>query len=406
MAELAQFDLVIVGAGIAGCALAAALSGNGLKIALVEAQPLAVLDLPRERNLASYDPRVSAITPRSQSHLASMGVWNKISDYRLCSYQHMTVWDAEGTGRIDFDRNEVEAPCLGHIIENRAIVNSLLQYVTSAADVKIFPQAIVQDCKSLMSESMMSVELADGTALRAQLLVAADGARSQIRTFMGFATREWEYGHSAIVATVQVEHSHRETCWQRFLTSGPLAFLPLPGSEEQHYCSIVWSVKNELAEPLMQLSDAAFAKELEQSIESCLGKVLGCSRRFNFPLRQRHARNYVRPGVALVADAAHTIHPLAGQGVNLGLQDVAVLAEELLAGYARGLNLGDLRLLQRYQRRRKGENLMMMAAMDGFKSLFEQESLSIRWLRNTGLRAVGQLGPVKQQLIRHAMGLA
>ncbi|MEM8662382.1 MAG: UbiH/UbiF/VisC/COQ6 family ubiquinone biosynthesis hydroxylase [Pseudomonadota bacterium] len=406
MAEAAQFDVVIIGAGIAGGALAVALSGQGLNIALVEAQPLALIDLPQERDLASYDPRVSAITPRSKSHLESMGLWNSISDYRQCPYQHMTVWDAEGTGRIDFDRSEVDALCLGHIVENRAIVNSLLQHITAASDVKTFPETSVSGCKPLSPDSWMTVELADGTVLQSQLLVAADGARSHIRNLMDFKTREWDYGHSAIVTTAQVEHSHKDTCWQRFLSSGPLAFLPLPGGDTQHFCSIVWSLKDELVEPLMQLSDTAFAKDLEKAIESCLGEVRACAKRFTFPLRQRHAVDYVQPGVALVADAAHTIHPLAGQGINLGLQDVVVLAEELLAGHKRGIKLGDLQLLKRYQRRRKGENLLMMAAMDGFKSLFEQESLSIRWLRNTGLRTVGQLGPVKQQLIRHAMGLA
>ncbi|MEM6583325.1 MAG: UbiH/UbiF/VisC/COQ6 family ubiquinone biosynthesis hydroxylase [Pseudomonadota bacterium] len=406
MAEAAQFDVVIIGAGIAGGALAVALSGQGLSIALVEAQPLALIDLPQERDLTSFDPRVSAITPRSQSHLESMGVWNSISDYRQCPYQHMTVWDAEGTGRIDFDRSEVDALCLGHIVENRAIVNSLLQHIKVASDVKTFPETSVLDCKPLSPDSRMTVKLADGTVLQSQLLVAADGARSHIRDLMDFKTREWDYGHSAIVTTAEVEQSHKDTCWQRFLSSGPLAFLPLPGGDTQHFCSIVWSLKDELVDPLMQLSDAAFAKELEKSIESCLGEVRACAKRFTFPLRQRHAVDYVQPGVALVADAAHTIHPLAGQGINLGLQDVVVLAEELLAGHKRGIKLGDLQLLKRYQRRRKGENLLMMAAMDGFKSLFEQESLSIRWLRNTGLRTVGQLGPVKQQLIRHAMGLA
>jgi 2-octaprenylphenol hydroxylase len=189
------------------------------------------------------------------------------------------------------------------------------------------------------------------------------------------------------------------------MPTGPLALLPLPGTEGHHYCSIVWSIQEHLVDDLMALDDQEFCAELERASEGRLGQVIGSSRRFAFPLRQRHAVDYVQPGVALVADAAHTIHPLAGQGINMGIQDVAVLAEEILAGHACGISPGQLELLRRYQRRRKGENLMMMTAMDGFKRLFEQESLPIRWLRNAGMRAVGQVQPLKQQLIRHAMGL-
>jgi 2-octaprenylphenol hydroxylase len=222
---------------------------------------------------------------------------------------------------------------------------------------------------------------------------------------LDFKTREWDYGHRAIVATVQVAESHQETAWQRFLPSGPLAFLPLPGTENAHYCSIVWSLQDDLVDDLLALDDASFCGELNKAFENCLGGALGSSPRFAFPLRQRHALDYVQPGVALVADAAHTIHPLAGQGINLGLQDVAALAEELLAAHGRGIGPGQVDVLQRYQRRRKGENLLMMSAMDGFKRLFEQDALPIRWLRNAGMRGVGRIAPLKQRLMRHAMGI-
>jgi 2-octaprenylphenol hydroxylase len=405
MAEVLHFDIVIIGAGIAGSALAAALSGNGLAIALVEAQSLQRPELPGQRDLRHFDPRVSAITPRSKKFLEELGAWEAIASYRQCAYRHMTVWDAEGTGGIEFDCTDVNAPALGHIVENRAIVNALLGCVAEATDITAFSEARLQDCSRDESALKMRVQLEDGHVLEAGLLVAADGALSRVRDMMSFTTREWDYGHRAIVTTAQVENSHEETCWQRFLTSGPLAFLPLPGDGNHHYCSIVWSVRDELGEQLIELDDEAFNAELERAIEGRLGTVLGCSPRFAFPLRQRHAVDYVQTGVALVADAAHTIHPLAGQGINLGLQDVAVLAEEVLAGHARGVAPGQLALLRRYQRRRKGENLLMMAAMDGFKALFEQQALPLRWLRNAGMRGVGEMGPLKQQLIRRAMGV-
>jgi 2-octaprenylphenol hydroxylase len=405
MAEAQRFDIVVVGAGIAGSALAAALSGKGLAIALVEAQSLQRPELPAERDLQHFDPRVSAITPRSRRLLEDLGAWEAIAGYRQCAYRHMTVWDAEGTGGIEFDCADVNAPALGHIVENRAIVSALLGCINESADITTFADTRLQDCSRDQAASVTRVQLENGAVLEADLLVAADGAMSRVRDMLQFTTREWDYGHRAIVTTAQVEHSHQETCWQRFLTSGPLAFLPLPGEGDHHYCSIVWSVQDNLSEHLMGLDDDAFSAELESAIEGRLGKVRGCSRRFAFPLRQRHAVDYVQAGVALVADAAHTIHPLAGQGINLGLQDVAVLAEEILAGHARGLSPGQLALLRRYQRRRKGENLLMMAAMDGFKALFEQQALPLRWLRNAGMRSVGQMGPLKQQLIRRAMGV-
>ncbi|MEE4145607.1 MAG: UbiH/UbiF/VisC/COQ6 family ubiquinone biosynthesis hydroxylase [Halieaceae bacterium] len=405
MAETQRFDVAIIGAGIAGSALAAALGNQGLKIALVEARPLVMADLPAARDLQHFDARVSAITPRSKLLLETLGAWQAIAAYRQCPYRHMTVWDAEGTGAIEFDCDDVQAPALGHIVENRAIVNALLARVAECADITTLDGAQLQDCIRMEDGPGVHVRLEGGLALEADLLVAADGAVSPVREMMAFPTREWDYGHRAIVTTVQVEHAHQDTCWQRFLTTGPLAFLPLPGEAGRHYCSIVWSLQEALVDDLLALDTPAFCAALEHAFEGRLGRVLDCAARFAFPLRQRHAIDYVQAGVALVGDAAHTIHPLAGQGINLGLQDVGVLAEEVLAGHARGVNPGQLALLRRYQRRRKGENLLMMAAMDGFKTLFEQQALPLRWLRNAGMRGVSRIGPLKQQLIRHAMGV-
>lgn len=404
MVEKRQFDVAIIGAGIAGSALAVALSGSGLSIALVEAQPLQRPTLPQELTLNSFDSRVSALTPKSIALLDRLGAWQAVSGYRHCAYGHMSVWDADGTGRIEFDCAELDVPVLGHIVENRVIVDALLARIGELDDIICFSPERLENCQRLDS-GLMSLQLAGGECLEAGLVVGADGALSRVREMLDFKTREWNYGHRAIVATVQVARSHQQTAWQRFLPSGPLAFLPLPGTEQEHYCSIVWSLQEHLVDDLMALDDAGFCAELNRAFENCLGGVLGSSPRFAFPLRQRHALDYVQDGVALVADAAHTIHPLAGQGINLGLQDVGVLAEEVIAAFGRGVSPGQLAVLNRYQRRRKGENLLMMGAMDGFKRLFEEQALPIRWLRNAGMRGVSRVGPLKQRLMRHALGI-
>jgi 2-octaprenylphenol hydroxylase len=404
MAEKQHFDITIVGSGIAGSALATALSGHGFSVALIEARPLCQDPLPDIIDVAHFDPRVTALTPKSQSFLHSIGAWEGIAAQRICPYTHMSVWDGEGTGFIEFDCSEVKVPALGHIVENRIVVATLLDRVRASRDVELMSPVSVTACK-LNEAGRATLSLDDKDCIETDLVVAADGALSRVRQMLDFKTREWDYGHSAIVATVELENSHQMTAWQRFLPTGPLAFLPLAGEPEKHLCSIVWSINEALVEGLIELDDAAFCQRLEAAFEHRLGKVVACSPRFAFPLRQRHAIDYVRPGVALVADAAHTIHPLAGQGINLGLQDVQALAEEIVAGRARGANPGQLQLLKRYQRKRKSENMLMMAAMDGFKSLFEQSSLPVRLLRNEGMRRVSSLGPIKRQLMHRAMGI-
>ena len=399
-----DFDVLIVGAGIAGAALASALQGSGLRLALVEAKPISTVLPESDAGIRGFDPRVSAITPASQDLFSSLGVWSRITAIRVCPYQHMQVWDADGTGSIEFDAAELDAPVLGHIVENRVLTTALLENIGAAADIEVFNPASLQGLQRNELQQPC-LELEDGRSISCQLLVAADGARSRVRDLAGFRTREWDYGHHALVTTVATEHYHEATAYQCFMPTGPLAFLPLPSDGSRHFCSIVWSAEASLAERLRELPDEDFLAELGQAFEFRLGEIKELSQRFVVPLRQRHAIDYVQPGIALVGDAAHTIHPLAGQGINLGLQDIAALAEELLAAHARGADLGAIEVLRRYQRRRKGENLLMMMAMGGFKRLFGERQLPLRWLRNTGMRLVAQSGPLKQQLMKHAMGI-
>lgn len=388
---------------MAGAALAAALRGQGLSIALVEARPVAPPELPSACDVASFDTRVSALNLQSGALLEQLGVWPAIERYRHCAYRHMTVWDADGTGLIDFDAAEMDQPALGHIVENRAVIAALLGPVLSSPDITVFAPRRVQAIEC--DEDGVTLALEEARPVRARLLVAADGAMSSVRKLLDFETREWDYGHRALVATVATEQFHEDTAWQRFLSTGPLAFLPLPGGDAENFCSIVWSLQDDLVDEILELDDEAFCSELGRAFEHRLGRVVASSARGAFPLRQRHAVDYVQPRVALVGDAAHTIHPLAGQGINLGLQDVIALAEEILVACARGADPGQLNVLRRYQRRRKGENLLMMGAMDAFKFLFEQDALPLRWLRNAGMAGVGASGPLKHEIMRHAMGL-
>ena len=384
----------MVGAAFA-CLLAR--SNTNLSIALLEARETAAFD-PQQ-----FDPRVAALTEKSRSLLNSCGACDSIAPQRISAYAAMQVWDAEGTGEIRFDCQDVQQPNLGHIVENSLVVESLLAEVGKLDNIDfICPVSVA---KYNQSDSQVSVELSSGETLAASLLVAADGGNSSIREQFKFATREWDYGHSAIVTTVQTESVHQQTAWQRFMPTGPLALLPLDKEGDHHRCSLVWSQESDEAERLMALNDDAFCAELGYASEYCLGEILAVDKRYAIPLRQRHAKDYVVERVALLGDAAHTIHPLAGQGVNLGFADVKALVEVLCAEAVRGNDLGSLMTLNKYQRLRKPENLATMAAMEGFKRLFAADNVAVRLLRNMGLSKVNQIQPLKNEIIKQVMGL-
>lgn len=400
-----QFDVAIVGAGLAGTALAAALGGSGLRVALLEAQPLALQWPALADDVANFDSRVSALTAASQQWLEELGAWPLVAAQRLTAYRHMQVWDGEGTGSIAFDAAAVNQPALGHIVENRLLQIALLQCVARHRNVQVFNP--VRVTAFARAAEQLEIALEDGRTLHAELLVAADGATSRVREWAGFAVREWDYGHHALVATVATELPHGHTARQIFRREGPLAFLPLPDSDgSQRFCSIVWSTTPDEAQSLLAAGDDEFRARLAQAFEHRLGAITASSRRFSFPLRARHAVDYAAPGIALLGDAAHTIHPLAGQGINLGLLDAQVLAAEILRATTRGLRPGDASALARYQRQRKGDNMATLAAMEGFKRLFGATNLPARLLRNTGLQWVDRSAPLKRLLIRQAMGLS
>ncbi|WP_028693238.1 2-octaprenyl-3-methyl-6-methoxy-1,4-benzoquinol hydroxylase [Pseudomonas cremoricolorata] len=393
-------DLLIVGAGMVGSALALALRHSGLQVLLVDGGPLAVEPFDAA---APFEPRVSALSAASQRILERLGAWDGIARRRLSPYSDMHVWDGTGTGEIHFSAASVHAQVLGHIVENRVVQDALIECLHDS-DIGLLPGARLEQMRHSGDDWLLT--LADGRSLRAPLVVAADGAHSAVRRLTGSATREWDYLHHAIVTSVRCSQPHQRTAWQRFTDEGPLAFLPLARDGNQHWCSIVWSITPERAEWAMGLDDQAFCKALEQAFEGRLGEVLQADPRLCVPLRQRHAKRYVEGGLALIGDAAHTIHPLAGQGVNLGFLDAAVLAEELQHAAARGERLADLKVLSRFERRRMPHNLALMAAMEGFERLFQADPLPLRWLRNSGLKVVEQLPEAKALFVRQALGLS
>lgn len=401
--QIVEFDVVIVGAGIAGSALALALDGSGIKVLLLEADDFVTEPVSAPVDIDGFDARVSALTLESQVFLQDIGVWEQLAAQQLSqSFSHMKVWDGEGTaGVIEFDAAEIAEESLGTIVPNRAIIHALIDRLQMSSNVKLVEQMRLAGLHKTQEGYRFS--LGDKT-VEAQLLVGADGANSFVRQQLDFRTREWDYEHQAIVCTVETQKPHQSTAWQCFHHRGPVALLPLPELDGKHYCSIVWSQEYSRAEELLQLDNKDFSQVLGSELEFCLGNILAVSQRFAFPLRQRHAVDYVKRSAALVGDAAHTIHPLAGQGINLGLKDVKVLAEELIKGFAEGQHLGDRQLLTRYQRRRKADNLAMMAMMEGFKRLFGQQSKVVGLLRNKGMQLLSGIEPLKQQIIKHAVG--
>ena len=396
-----QFDLIIVGGGLVGASLACALKDAPISIALIEAQPAAALN-NHPLSLDNADLRVSALNRASEAFLTRLGVWQNLPKDRLSGYDKMRVWDGEGTGHIQFTANELAESHLGYIVENSVTISGLMSALLQQTNVQVINPAKVESIESLEhSESSYLLQLDSGQLLQTSMIVAADGARSWVRDWAGFETREWDYHHHALVCTVEIENTHEHCAWQRFTEDGMLAFLPL---SQPNLCSIVWSCPEEHANELLALSEPEFLKQLSRTFEFKLGQVISCGQRVAIPLRQRHAKRYVHDGIVLVGDAAHSIHPLAGQGVNLGFMDAYALADEIKQGVARGLVVSHPQILARYERRRMPENLSMMATMESFKWLFAVKAPALRWLRNWGMSKLNRVDFLKNHIVQMAMG--
>ena len=390
-----DFDVVIVGGGMVGSALACALGKSSLDIAIIEGQE-PELNWPND----SHDLRVSAITRGSQNLFEKIGVWETISTDRVSPYNEMVVWDATGDGSIHFDCAEIGEPNLGFIIENRVITRALTQHVEQLDNVKVYCPA--KPKRLTLNPNNTQLELEDGTVLECDLIVGADGANSWVRQQAGIEVDTRNYNQQAVVTTVKTSLPHQETAWQRFLPTGPLAFLPLTYG----YSSIVWSTTPEQAQTLLELHEKEFKTSLANAYDFKLGDIIELGPRAAFPLKGQHAKHYVKPHLALVGDAAHTIHPLAGQGVNLGFADIGKLAEVILENKANEKAIGLFKTLRRYERSRRGDNLLMLESMGAFKTLFSNDSTALSKIRNMGLTITNKLAPAKHLFMRRAMGLS
>ena len=388
-------DVAIVGGGMVGLAVACGLQGSGLRVAVIEqAEPA-----PAAADSAP-ELRVSAINAASEKLLAKLGVWEDILAQRASRYHGMEVWDRDSFGRIAFDDASLGYSHLGHIIENGVIHRALWQKAQRLPDVTLMAPAEVQQVA--WGENEVFLTLKDGNMLTAKLVVGADGARSWLREKADIPLTSWDYRHHALVATIRTAEPHEAVARQAFHGEGILAFLPL---SDPHLCSIVWSLSPEEAQSMQQADEASFNQALNLAFDNRLGLCQVESERLVFPLTGRYARQFAAHRLALVGDAAHTIHPLAGQGVNLGFMDAAELIDEVRRLHGQGKDFGQHFYLRRYERSRKHSAALMLAGMQGFRELFAGSNPAKKLLRDLGLKLADTLPGVKPQLIRQAMGL-
>ncbi|ABS09803.1 FAD-dependent 2-octaprenylphenol hydroxylase [Shewanella baltica] len=386
------YDIAIVGGGMVGLATAIGLAQANLNIVVIDAGHTdAVVGEPRLR--------VSAINKASQRLLENLGAWTYLDTSRATPYQKMAVWDKDGFGKIAFDANSISETSLGAIIENDAISFALAKRVGEFDNITHIENQRLE--RIAFGEREAWLTLANGDNVSAALVIAADGANSWVREQCKIPLTFWDYGHHAIVATIRTEMPHLATARQVFLKDGPLAFLPL---YEDNLCSIVWSVPPERANELLAMDKVQFERNLTAAFDGRLGICQLESERQAFPLRMRYARHFARHRLVLAGDAAHTIHPLAGQGVNLGFLDAASIIEVISELQQAGKDIGDYAQLRALERWRKADAMEMIAAMEGFKRLFEGTNPIKKAIRDLGLNLVDNVAGLKTVFIQQAMG--
>jgi len=390
-----SFDVVIAGGGMVGLAVACGLQGSGLKVAVLEQTPPRAPDMQ-----AAPAIRVSAINLASERLLSHLGVWQDILAMRASAYHGMEVWEKDSFGHIRFDERPQGIASLGHIVENQVIHHALWQRASQCSDIQLIAPAQLQQVAFGDNEAFVTLQ--DGTMLTARLLVAADGANSWLRDKADIPLVFRDYQHHALVANIRTEQPHGSVARQIFYPEGILAFLPL---QDPHLSSIVWSCDPQQASRAQGMSEDQFNQQLAVAFDMKLGRCQLESDRKTFPLTARYARQFAAHRLALVGDAAHTIHPLAGQGVNLGFMDAAELIGEIRRLQQQGKDIGQHLYLRRYERSRKHSAALMLASMQGFRDLFAGSNPARKLLRDIGLKLADTLPGVKPQLLKQAMGL-
>jgi 2-octaprenylphenol hydroxylase len=389
-----RYEVIVCGGGMVGAAAACALAQGGVNVALLER-------FNPERHWPSepIDIRVSALTKASQNILEMVGAWPGMVQRGVCAYRDMRVWDARGGGELHFDCADTAFSELGHLVENRVTVAALWDVLDALPSATCITPATVVDMQ--LNENGRQLRLEDGRIFEADLVIAADGRDSALRSMAGIAVTGWEYRQDGLVATVSTEMSHQFTAWQRFLDEGPLAFLPLKNGQ----CSIVWTLSSEASKSHLALADKDFLQVLEQASGGILGKMLDVGPRAAFPLRFQYANRYIDQHFALCGDAAHAMHPLAGQGVNAGLLDAAAIAELIIQTRQDKRPLSSSRFLRRYERWRKGDNLMMMSSMDALNKTYSVTDRPFVSLRSAGMNQINNSALIKAYFNHYAMGL-